>query len=165
MRTAEYWVKKLKMDPHPEGGYFKETYKSGESVKAEHLPERFPGDRAFSTAIFFLLEGKQVSKFHRIRSEEVWHFYEGSPVVIYYFDEAGELKELLLGNNPDNGELPQRVVPAGVWFGAALLDTDSYMLCGCTVSPGFDFMDFELGSREDLLKAYPGYSSIIEKLT
>ena len=165
MKSAEYWIEKLDLNPHPEGGYFKEIYKSGEYIKEEHLPERFHGRRAFSTSIFFLLAGDQVSKFHRIKSDELWHFYEGSSVIIYYFDENRKLCELPMGNNLDNGEFFQAVVPAGAWFGAALKDTASFALCGCTVAPGFDFEDFEMGDRGNLIETYPGYSSIIEKLT
>ncbi len=165
MKSAEYWIEKLGMTPHPEGGYFKEVYRSEESHKDEHLPDRFGGDRSHGTSIYFLLVGEQVSKFHRIKSDEIWHFYDGSPVTIYRITNEGELVEMVLGRDYDKGERLQGVIPRGEWFGAEVNDKDSYSLCGCTVAPGFHFEDFELAEREALTAAYTHLEDIIHRLT
>jgi uncharacterized protein len=165
MKTAEYWIEKLELLPHPEGGFFKEVYRSSESVNKEHLPERFSGERNFSTSIYFLLKSDNFSSFHRIRSDEVWHFYEGSPVMIYMINEKGELNEVLIGRDPDKGEKLQYTVPAGDWFAAEVIEEDSYSLVGCTVSPGFHFEDFELAEKDLLVQKYPQHKKIITRLT
>jgi uncharacterized protein len=165
MKTAEYWIEKLELLPHPEGGFFKEVYRSSESVNKEHLPERFSGERNFSTSIYFLLKSDNFSSFHRIRSDEVWHFYEGSPVMIYMINEKGELNEVLIGRDPDKGEKLQYTVPAGDWFAAEVIEEDSYSLVGCTVSPGFHFEDFELAEKDQLVQKYPQHKKIITLLT
>lgn len=153
------------MKPHPEGGFFKETYRANEFVNKEHLPERFPGHRHFSTAIYFLLINDQVSKLHRIKSDEMWHFYEGSGVTIYSLDPDGNLNTDKLGLNVNEGEMPQVLIPAGYWFGAKVNSPDSYCLAGCTVSPGFHFEDFELGERNRLIELFPRHEKIIIDLT
>lgn len=165
MKPAKYWIEKLKMDPHPEGGYFKEVYRADEQYKGEYLPERFGGDRSHGTSIYFLLVGEQVSKFHRIKSDEIWHFYEGSPVKIYSITPNGNLNEVVVGRDPDKGESLQAVINKGDWFGAEVLDKNSYSLCGCTVAPGFHFEDFELADRDSLIKEFPQHSRLIETLT
>ncbi len=164
-KKAEFYISKLQLIPHPEGGYFKEIYRSGEIFEAEHLPGRYNKDRAFSTSIYFLLERKNISKFHKLKSDEIWHFYDGSVVIIYTIEENGIMKEIKLGNNLGNGETPQVVIKHNSWFGAELIDKTSFCLIGCTVSPGFDFEDFEIGQRGALIKKFPEYSEIIKKLT
>jgi predicted cupin superfamily sugar epimerase len=112
-----------------------------------------------------LLVGEQVSKFHRIKSDEIWHFYEGSPVTIYRISKEGELISTILGREFDNGERLQTAIPQGEWFGAEVNDKESYSLCGCTVAPGFHFEDFELAERGNLVSSYPHHEKIIQKLT
>lgn len=163
--TAAYYVQAFHMQPHPEGGYFAETYRASETIPQSALPERFGGDRAFSTAIYFLLESHHVSALHRIASDEVWHFYAGGALEIFVITLTGELSVIRLGNNPDQGEVFQAVVPAGCWFGSAPARGVDFSLVGCTVAPGFDFSDFEMASREQLLTAFPMHSAVIEKLT
>lgn len=165
MKTAKYWIEKLNLLPHPEGGYYKEIHRSDESVLKENLPERFSGHRSFSTAIYFLLEGSQCSKFHRIKSDELWHYYDGSSATIYVIDKNGRLTEHKMGLNIEGGEQPVRIVKTGDWFGAKVNDSKSYILVGCTVSPGFHFDDFEMADRKSLIKEHPQHKSIIEKLT
>lgn len=165
MRDAVYWIRKLKMLPHPEGGFFKETYRSEELLPGKHLPERFSGDRNISTSIYFLLENEQCSKLHRIKSDEMWHFYEGCGLIIYAIDAKGILTENKLGLNCDEGESPQVLIKAGDWFGARLNKPGTYCLAGCTVSPGFHFEDFEMGNREKLLESFPEHAEIIKLLT
>ena len=165
MKNAEFWIEKLKMQPHPEGGFFKETYRSEVIIQREHLPERFSGERNISTSIYYLLENKQCSKLHRIKSDEMWHFYDGSGLIIFVINEKGNLSENRLGLNHEEGESPQVLIKAGDWFGAKVNKPDSYCLTGCTVSPGFHFEDFEMGNRKDLLELFPKHKDIIRQLT
>lgn len=165
MFPASYWVEKYNMQVHPEGGYFKETYRSEGSIAKNALPANFKGDRSFATGIYFLLESHHFSAFHRIESDELWHFYTGCPLNVYYIDNEGNMNIIKLGDNPENGEVFQAVVPAGVWFGSKPTKPDGYSLVGCTVSPGFDFQDFELANRQNLLEQYPQHEVIIKLLT
>ncbi|MEI6218113.1 MAG: cupin domain-containing protein, partial [bacterium] len=144
---------------------YRETYRSAGSIPAKALPPSFGGARAFSTAIYFLLAGKQQSMLHRIKSDEVWHFYCGTAVFLHIIDVKGKYSRIRLGGNPDKGEVLQAVVPAGCWFGAKPTTTNSYVLVGCTVAPGFDFTDFELGDRAWLLRRYPQHQGVIEEQT
>jgi len=162
-RVAEL-VASLGLIPHPEGGFFAETYRAAESVRAEHLPARFGGDRSFSTAIYFLLVSGHPSHLHRLHADELWHFHEGSPVTIHVLEPAGGYRTIRLGAAISEGETFQAAIPAGCWFGAEVLAPDSYALVGCTVAPGFDYVDFELGERAALLAAYPEHRELIERL-
>ena len=164
-RNADYWISKLNLREHPEGGYYREIYRSGETVPTGALPERFNGPRTFSTAIYFLLEGSDFSALHRIQSDEIWHFYAGSSVTIHTIDQSGAYERALLGANPENGESLTAVIHAGCWYGATLNGSHSYALMGGTVAPGFEFEDFELANRADLMRRFPGRRSVIERLT
>lgn len=164
MRTAEYWIENLGLTAHPEGGFFKETYRAPASISQAALPAAFSGDRSFSTAIYFLLRAHDRSLFHRIKSDELWHYHAGTSLSIYILDQNG-LSIRLLGTDLAKGEEPQVVVPANTWFGAAVNDPGTYTLAGCTVAPGFDFLDFEMASRQALLEQYPGQTDIIHRLT
>lgn len=165
MFPAKYWVEKLKMQSHPEGGFFAETYRSTETIDKNSLSKRFSGDRNFSTCIYFLLESHHFSAFHRIQSDEMWHFYAGNALNVYYIDIEENMQIIKLGNNPENGEVFQAVVPAGVWFGSKPAVENSYSLVGCTVSPGFDFADFEMPDRQTLLQEFPQHETIIKMLS
>ncbi|MGB5849316.1 MAG: cupin domain-containing protein [Ignavibacteriaceae bacterium] len=162
---AQKYIEKLQLKPHPEGGYFKEIYRAGEMILPEHLPKRYKSSRNFSTSIYFLLEGNQVSNFHRLKSDEQWHFYDGSSIALYVIDERGNLNKILLGRNVESGESLQTVIKQNSWFAAELSDKTSFALIGCTVTPGFDFSDFELSKRIDLIEAFPQYRELIDKLT
>jgi uncharacterized protein len=164
MKTAGYWINHLGLSRHPEGGYYRETYRSQETVRAGALPDRFAGDRSFSTSIYFLLPSAERSHFHRIKSDEIWYFHAGSSLTLSMLDDRG-LTEYKLGPNPASGEALQSVVPAGCWFGARVNDPDTFTLVGCSVSPGFDFHDFELARRSELLGEFPAQRKIIEVLT
>ncbi len=165
MRDAAFWIEKLALAKHPEGGWFRETYRSAGTISGNALPAGFNGTRNFSTAIYFLLDGDDFSAFHRIKSDELWHFYAGSSLIIHVIDKAGEYRRIRLGDNPDNGETLQAAVPADCWFGACLDSLGSYALVGCTVAPGFDFRDFEMGDAEELIRLYPRHAAIIRRLT
>ncbi len=162
---ARKYIEKLQLKAHPEGGYYREVFRAGEIILADHLPKRYKSSRNFSTSIYFLLEGNQVSNFHRLKSDEQWHFYDGSGIVIYVIEEGGNLSKILLGRNIEKGESLQTVIKHNSWFGAELIDKTSFALIGCTVSPGFDFSDFELGKKAKLLNEYPDYEYTIIKLT
>lgn len=162
---AKEIVQALDLQPHPEGGFFRETYRSDIILNKETLPGDFPGNRNCSTGIYFLLAGENKSRFHRIRSDEMWHHYEGCCVIIHMINSSGKYSKIKLGKGFSKGEVQQAVVPAGVWFGAELEDKTGYCLSGCTVSPGFDFIDFELARMNEMLVLYPEQSEIIKKLT
>jgi predicted cupin superfamily sugar epimerase len=164
MKVTEI-IHRLQLAPHPEGGWFRETYRAPESVAAAALPRRFGGARSLSTAIYFLLEAGQCSRLHRIKADEVWHFHAGDPVDVVEIDPAGRLKVTRLGDAFGY----QHVVPAGSWFGATPAagphNPAGFCLVGCTVAPGFDFSDFELADRDALLAEYPGHQDWIRRLS
>jgi predicted cupin superfamily sugar epimerase len=162
---AKYYIRKLKLNPHPEGGYFREIYRSGEYIEPIGLPKRYKNKRTFSTSIYFLIEGNQVSKFHMLKSDEVWHFYDGSPVKIYIINKEGNLENKVLGSNLSNGEVFQFTIKKENWFAAGLVRRNSFGLIGCSVSPGFDFDDFRLGDRDSLIKKYPLLEKVIIRFT
>jgi uncharacterized protein len=164
-QQAQYWIDRLALIPHPEGGYFRQTYKSDLTIVQSALPLTFHGDRSASTAIYFLLNGSNFSAFHRIASDEVWHFYTGSALIVHVIDPGGNYSELHLGDRFDDGEVFQAVVKAGCWFASRPRNVDSFALVGCTVAPGFDFEDFELATRAQLIRTYPAHQKLIEELT
>ena len=161
-RTARYWIEKLDLLKHPEGGWYKETYRSKDIIDKEALPEIFSGNRNISTAIYYLLEKGDYSAFHRIKSDEIWHFHDGGPLEIIELNPDGKLITHCLGLNPDIGCIPQVIIPANSWFAARPLSTFAFV--GCTVSPGFDFEDFEMGEKQLLTKLFPDYGNIIDEL-
>jgi predicted cupin superfamily sugar epimerase len=165
MANAEVWIKSLKLLPHPEGGYYRETYRSDISIPDSELPDSYSGRRSAGTSIYYLLKGGQRSLLHRLKSDEIWHHYDGSPIVLSLIHEDGSYEEILLGKNIGEGEIPQVIIKGGTWFGAFPKNDDSYSLAGCTVTPGFDFDDFELAGRQVLLAKYPELESIIKRLT
>jgi predicted cupin superfamily sugar epimerase len=164
MQNAVYWVSHLELQEHPEGGFYKETYRSKGSVKQNCLPNEFSGKRSFSTSIYFLLRSSDRSRFHRIKSDELWHYHAGSSLTLFLLNEEG-LTRLILGSNMAKNESLQVVIPANTWFGALVNEPESYVLSGCTVSPGFDFADFEIADRNQLLTKFPDHQAIIQTLT
>jgi uncharacterized protein len=151
-------IEALGLRPHPEGGFFRETFRAPLAVNAPQ------GERSASTAIYFLLPAGTFSAFHRVRSDEVWHHYDGDPIDLHTLDDAGSYTVTRLGRDLASGERPQHVVPANLWQ-AAIPQGNRYALCGCTVAPGFDFADFEMPSRAALIARFPALRSVIEKLT
>ena len=162
---AARWIELLRLTPHPEGGFFRETYRAEETIASAHLPARFAGSRAFATAIYFLLEGRQVSRLHRLRSDGVWHFHAGGPLVIESIAPDGVAGRAVLGSAAEAGQVFQHVVPAGHWFGATLERPDIYALVGCTVAPGFDFAQLLLARPDELIARLPQHRPPIERLT
>lgn len=162
---AYYWIEKLQLNRHVEGGAFREIYRSALTIPRKSLPLFFQGDRNVSTSIYFLLAKGEFSAWHRIASDECWHFYFGDPLVIYEIGHNRKLQVHRLGNNPDKGESFHAVVKAGSWFASAPAEGSDYSLVGCTVSPGFDFAEFELANRQTLVQQYPEYAEIIRAMT
>ncbi|MBC7660129.1 MAG: cupin domain-containing protein [Chitinophagaceae bacterium] len=153
----DFWIRELGLTRHPEGGAFRESYRSALAIPQEQ------GLRAASTAIYFLLEEGDFSAFHRIRYDEIWHFYTGSPLIIVEINGSGEMKQTKLGADIVQAERFQHVVPGGTWFASYALGP--YSLVGCTVAPGFDFEDFEMANRNTLATLFPDHRAIIEHLT
>eukprot|EP01034_Spumella_vulgaris_P003385 gene3385-4356_t len=162
--TVQTLIEQFGLLPHPEGGYYKETYRSTESVPADALPSRFGGERSFSTAIYFLLERGNFSAFHRIHSDECWHFYAGQTLWVHLIHPNGKWETVHLGTDWQNGETFQYVVPAGCWFASEPAHGSAYCLVGCTVAPGFDFADFEMAQADELALAYPQHKEEIIRL-
>jgi len=165
MKTAEYWIERLNMESHPEGGYFKEMYRSMENISNKALPGRYNGDRSFATSIYFLLHEDKISGFHRLRSDETWHFYQGTTLELFVINKKANLERLLLGPDFDSGERLQITIPKNHWFGSRVVDQHNYTLAGCTVAPGFHFGDFELAARDALIQQFPQHERIISELT
>ncbi|MEO0335368.1 MAG: cupin domain-containing protein [Pseudomonadota bacterium] len=157
--SAETAIDRLQLQPHPEGGYYRETYRS--QLELEGL-QGFTGLRSCSTGIYFMLKAGSRSHLHRIRSDEMWHFYAGDPLKIVMLAESGERSEVVIGPWLDEGQTFQFVVPKGVWFGAEVAMGGSFSLVGCTVAPGFDFEDFQMANREAMLAEFPGHAEFLE---
>src|SRR5262245_14881759 len=139
MSSARHWIDSLQLKPHPEGGYYRETYRCAEVIPRAGLPARFSGPRSLCTAIYFLLQGEDFSALHTIKQDEVWHFYDGAALTVHVIDPEGCYSTLQVGRDVAAGQVLQGVVPAGCLFGATVSDPASYSLVGCTVAPGFDF--------------------------
>ncbi len=158
-------IEKLELAQHVEGGFYKETYRSEGTISEGSLSEEFEGPRNYSTGIYFLLTSDTFSAFHRIKQDEMWHFYEGAPLTIHIIDDQGNYSFHRLGLELGDQQSPQFTVPRGYWFAAEIEDPNSYTLVGCTVSPGFDFSDFELADRKALIESFPHHEHIIHRLT
>jgi predicted cupin superfamily sugar epimerase len=165
MLTADELIGLHGLKRHPEGGYFAETYRASESIARGALPPRYDGDRSFCTAIYFLLPQGAKSQLHRVESDEIWHFYLGGALTLFELHEDGRVEKTRLGSDFAIGERAQHVVKRGVWFGALPDPGVPYSFVGCTVAPGFDFADFELARRSELLARHPAARETIELLT
>jgi predicted cupin superfamily sugar epimerase len=165
MKEVEKIIENLKLTPHPEGGYYRETYRCSEQIPTTALNSTFNGPRNISTAIYFLLTSDNFSAFHKINQDEFWHFYKGSPIKLHQISPEGEYKAVIIGNNIENLEVPQYYVPAGYWFAAEVTKPNSFALVGCTVAPGFDFADFKLAKQLELMKTFEQHKHIIKRLT
>ncbi len=164
MFTGKYFIEKLGLKSHPEGGYYKECLKSKDVIDASTINQGFDGERRLWTSIYFLLKDREISRLHRLRADEVWYFHSGTPLVIYIIDKNGEIRRVKLGLDIERGEQPQILVSKGSIFGAEM-DGTGYSLVGCMVAPGFEFSDFELLDKEKLILDYPQHEFIIRKLT
>ncbi|TGE28493.1 cupin domain-containing protein [Hymenobacter metallicola] len=157
--SAQSIIEKLQLLPHPEGGYYKETYRA-----AATLTTAAGASRNVSTAIYYLLKGADKSHFHRIQSDELWFFHQGQALEIVLIQQ-GQLVTIELGNDLAQGQVPQAVIPAHTWFGARVKGEQGFALVSCTVAPGFDFRDFELSQQEALIQEFPQLRAVIEQFT
>lgn len=170
MHTAEYYIEKLEMEPHVEGGYFKECLQGKDIMEAYQKGAQQNGDnhtqngRKLWSSIYFLLCKDEVSHFHKLESDEVWYFHDGSALTIYMISPEGELYAPKLGLDIEKGEVPQILVPKGYIFGSAM-EEEGYSLVGCMVAPCFRYEEFELMNRAEMLEQYPQYKEAIMKLT
>jgi uncharacterized protein len=164
-RIAEQWAELLTMTPHPEGGWYRETYRSQGSIPADALAPVFDGERSFCTSILFLLTADSFSAFHRIKSDELWHFHTGDAIVVHEIADDGSYTRHVLGSDPLAGQHFQCAVRAGSWFASEVVEGGSFGLVGCTVAPGFDFRDFELARKEALCGLFPQHGALITRLT
>lgn len=165
MKTAEAVIKKLGLSPHPEGGYYLETYRSRDLLKKSALPSRYDGDRCASTAIYYLLEKDNFSALHQVQSDEIFHFYLGGPVEIFVISPDGRAETAVIGNDIESGQLPQYTVLKGSIQGLRVAPGFDFALLGSTVAPGFDFADFKLIPRAAVIDDHPEFSELIKSLT
>ena len=179
-QESEYIINKLNLIKLiEEGGYYRETYRSNQHIVINARDDKNPQGvacgpkpeneltdiRSIFTLIYYLLDGNQISAFHKVKYDEIWHFYKGSSVSLYILTDSGKLLDIQLGNDLDKNENIHYVIKGNTWFGAEINDKSSYSLFGCSVSPGFDFRDFELGERNKLKKLFPCHEEIIDRLT
>jgi hypothetical protein len=167
MQNTEQIIQHFNLKPLPEeGGYYRELYRSEEIIDKSALPERYDSSRCFGTSILFLLKKGVFSALHRLKSDEVYHFHSGDPVKILLLSPNGDSRVAILGNDITKNHQPQLVIPKGTWQGCCLKNEDSeFALMGCTVSPGFEFEDFEVAERKMLIARYPQQKELITKLT
>jgi len=163
MKTKEQWVQELGLMPHPEGGFYKETYRAEDQLDLNSIYPSRDGKRSLSTGIYFLLDSENFSAFHRIQSDEMWHFYDGDPLMIHMIDDEGNYSSQSIGRDIRNGEKLQYVVKGGVWFASEVSRGGNYSLVGCTVSFGFDFQDFELADYK-LIERFSHHEMLIKRL-
>jgi hypothetical protein len=165
MLKKEELIDKLQLEKHPEGGYFKETYRSKIALPESALPSEFTSSRNASTCIYFMLTSDEFSAFHKVNQDEAWHFYLGETITLHMVSPEGKYSQVSIGNDFSQKETPQFVVPAQHWFAAEIKTEDSFALVGCTVAPGFEFDDFKLAEPQELQQIFPQHKEIIEKLT
>lgn len=164
MLTADQYIFKLGLEPHVEGGYFKETYRNSLTVPGANIAKNIDGERSLSTVIYFLLKSGQVSRFHQLKCDEIWFYHCGCAMTIHMIDEEGGFKSVRLGLNTEKGEMPQLLIPAGVVFGSEPAEKDLFSLVSCLVSPGFDFRDFKMFSANELIALFPRHKDVIMRL-
>lgn len=163
MHSAHYWIDKLALTPHVEGGAYAEVYRAQLTIPQSHLTPQHHGSRSIMTSIYFLLQAGEFSALHRIASDELWHHYDGHELEIIEITTSAQLIHHRLGTSPTAS--PFVCISAGSWFGSRVANGGTYTLCGCTVAPGFDFHDFQLANRQELINTYPQYQHIITQLT
>lgn len=159
--TQEEIIEKLQLIPHPEGGYYRETYRSESLIPESALPQ-YSGSRNTSTAIYFMLTAESYSAFHRVQQDELWHFHLGDSIELHSISPEGHYSTVLIGNDLRGGAVPQHAVPGGHWFAAKVIQGGAFSLVSCTVAPGFDFLDFEL-ANDDLARQFPQHAVLIRQ--
>ncbi|MEO4055308.1 cupin domain-containing protein [Solibacillus sp. CAU 1738] len=156
--TAEFYIEKMNLEAHPEGGYYKSTFAGTEEMTTRNVL------RPLYTSIYFLLRSEDISHLHRLQSDELWYYHGGSPLTVHMIYPDGTYEAKKLGLNIDNGEMPQILVPKHTIFGSSVDEANTFSLVGCMVAPGFDFADFELFTQDELLKDYPQHEAVIRKM-
>jgi len=166
MINAQDLIAALDLKPLPvEGGYFRETYRSGDDLPVVALPARYGKSKALSSAIYYLLSADTFSALHRLPTDEIFHFYLGDPVLMLQLSPDGEGRFFTLGQEVLRGQSPQVVVQAGTWQGSYLVPGGTFALLGTTMAPAFDFVDYETADRATLLAEFPGFADEIRRLT
>ncbi|MBT8263299.1 MAG: cupin domain-containing protein [Bacteroidia bacterium] len=165
MDAIEEIIANLQLQPHPEGGYYRETYRSEGTIPVSVLGEPYSGDRNIATGIYFLITSGDFSAFHKIHQDEMWHYYKGAAMNLHLIAPDGKYTLKKIGNDLTTGEVPQHTVPGGYWFASEVSEENSFSLMGCTVAPGFDFKDFEMPSGSKLIGLFPQHKNIIDQLT
>jgi len=165
MQDAQFWILKLDLIEHPEGGYYREVYRSHEFIEGNQLKDNRKGRRNLATSIYFLLKSGERSLLHMLKSDETWYYHHGNPIHLFCIDSEGILEEVIIGPDIENHEFPQYTVPEGTIFGGLVYGEANFCLSSCMVAPGFSFEDFQLLSRHYLLEKYPRHKEIILKLT
>jgi predicted cupin superfamily sugar epimerase len=158
-------IRELELKDHPEGGYYRETYRAEGLIPDNALPLAMKARRSYSTAIYYLLPEGQRSRFHAMKSDEVWHFYLGGPLELVHISPGGQLERTILGRDLGKKEKLQHAVPAGHWLAAAPLPGGRYSLVGCTVAPGFAFADLTLADPAQLAAQFPRHAELINRLS
>lgn len=158
-------IRQFQLAAHPEGGYYYETYVSPDIIGRAGMPDRYSSERRSAKAIYFLLPSDQVSKFHRIKCEEIWCHHFGEALTLFLIHRDGSVQEIVLGAHIERGELPQIIIPHNVWFGAKVNKKNAYAFLSCITAPGFEFQDFELAERNALLQEYPQHRELIIHFT
>ena len=156
--SAAYWINHLNLQPHPEGGFYKEVFRSGITVNKAKSSDI----RQACTSIYYLLEGEDYSGFHRLVSDEIWYFHKGSPLLIQVINEAGDYYSYEL-SDASTGNLSV-VIEAGLWFAAELPSKEGFTLVSCAVAPGFEFAEFEMAEQETMIKLYPQHAGLLNRL-
>jgi len=164
-RNARYWIERLNLAEHPEGGLFAPAFRATERIGVDGLPDRYTGSRMIVSSIYYMLLKNRFSTFHRLKSFEIWNFFEGDPLTIHILNPRGVLTEKRLGSNFDKGESFQVAIEPGNFFAAEQRGPGEFTLVGCTVAPGFEYEDMEIAVRAELRAQYPQHGEIIERLT
>jgi uncharacterized protein len=163
-QSAEDYIRNLDLQPHPEGGFYREIYRSEHTLFTQHNETESPPERNLLTSIYFLLHNGDTSCFHRLKSDEIWYFHAGDPIAIHTIDAQKSYRCVMLGPDAGHGEVPQMIIPAGTLFGAGPAVKNGFTLVGCAVAPGFDFRDFEMFDPLELLQLYPQHEEIIRRV-
>jgi predicted cupin superfamily sugar epimerase len=162
MNAAERLIQKFNLKPHPEGGYYSQGYRSPEFLKAEFLPGRYQGVRNLYSSIYFMVTAQSASRFHKLKTDEIWHFYTGDALVLHLINEQGKYQFFELSNTMEK-ERFQMLVKKNTWMAAST--KGDFSLVGCTLSPGFEYVDFELGVRAKMLEEFPNLEEVIMRFT
>ena len=165
MKNYQFWIQHLNLQPHPEGGFFREVFRSNIEIDQKSLPFGYSGKRKLSTSIYYMLRSGEISKLHCLKSDELWYYHFGSSLRIVMIDKEGIKHIKVLGPRLEKAEQLQLLIPSGTIFGAEVVEPDSFSLLGCLVTPGFEFDDFEIFNSDELVKTYPKHADLIKQFS